>query len=408
MMKRANRNTSPLTILFIVFTSYFILYFIKDTNIKLPEYQVEVFYCDPKKIFILYNESAIPIEETLHYINSKPVSFYNPEDLTKYLYLDMKKEDLQWYASNLLTPHKYYNTSIYTLWGMFVKRNGTMFHQSTMYKQSFMQFENQTAVFAGFYDEVISLGSVHSCGNWGHSLQDFFHTLFIFPQEIIQRSMIIPGFIPCFREILDMYNISEKQIINMKWGDCIYCSIVHTLSPSGYISCYSVFSMKLKNALFKKYRLDLCNPHLYCFINRNKDSFRHIKNFDEIFNYTVKQYPNISFVKIIDNIPTVKDTAMQYAQIKFLFGPTGSNLVKTCFMQNNSVIVSAGSSDYFGYYDDSVICFTVFTHVFFLQFKSPLKHFVRAVTNVSVDLCFKFIQKGIYCSLNGHWPEFPL
>ena len=372
------------------------------------KYKSDAFFFDPKKMFFQFIPSYQSIQTTIHYISSRPVSYYNPEDVSKYLYTDQNINDFKKYFKKAILPRQYFKTNIYTLWGVFVKMNGTICHGSTIYRQSHMQYQNLEATFAGYYDEVISVGSVHSYGNWGHSLQDFFNALFVIPQEIIQRSRIVPGFLPVLTEILDVYNVSRSQVIQMSIDDCIFARIVHTITPSAYVSCYSMFSMKLKNLIFHKYQLDLYKPHLYCFMNRNKGEFRYINNFDEIYNYTVNQYPNISFIKLPDNLHSVKENAIRFAKIKFLFSPTGSNLVKTYFMHNNTVIVSAGSYDFFRYYDDSVISSAIFTDVFFLQLKSPLKHFTREVINISVDLCFKYINIGIYCSLNGHWPERPL
>ena len=391
---------------FILIALYAAAFFNKyQSNLKFKH---EAFFFNPEKIFIKLNDPASRIKKTIHYINSWPVSYKYQEDVSKYIYLDVKPRDFQNFVKKTVLPKKNYKTTFYTLWGMFVKRDGYIFSQSTIWKQSFMQSQEQEASLIGYYDEVVCTGSIHSYINFGHSLQDFFHTLFIFPQEIIQRSMIVPGFIHCFMEILDIYNISRSQIIDMNFNDCIYCRIVHTMNPYGYISCYSVFSMKLKNLLFKKYHLDLYEPKYYCFMNRKKGKYRYINNFDEIYNYTVTQFPDINFVQFEDNLESVKDNAIRFAQMKFLFGPTGSNLVKTCFMHNNSVIVSAGTCDFYHQFDESVICAAVFSKIFFLQFRSPLKHFIKEETNVSVDLCFKYIKIGIYCTLNGHWPKIPL
>ena len=220
---------------------------------------------------------------------------------------------------------------------------------------------------------------------------------------MIKRSKIIPSFNPVFLEVLDIFGISRNQLIKVKKRQCIFCNVVHTITPLSFENYFAEIGMRIKQLFFKIFNLNQYVPHLYCFCNRNKPLLRVVLNFDEILHFTQQFYPNISFIEIRDRYGTIKENAIHFAQIKFLFAPTGSNLVKTYFMQNESVIVSIGTCDFFWRYDNSVIINSIYTRVFILQFISPIKHYSEGGT-VSVDLCLKYIQKGIYCTINHHWP----
>ena len=340
----------------------------------------------------------------MNYINSIPISGSIDNSSLNYLYLDLSPAEFEKYTKKYIVCGFGYNSKVYTLWGMFARLDGTLCANSRIYKQYFKQIRNITSKFVGYYDEVVTLGNCYSYYNYGHSFQDFLHPLFIFPQELLARSKIMFGAVPAILEVLQFFNISKDQLISIEPYECIYCNIIHTLTPIAFLDYYADIGLKLKALFFKKFNLGIYSPHLFCFINRPNGTFRHIPNFQEIMNYTAKHYTNVTFVERRDTYSTIKENAVMFAQIKFLFSPTGSNLIKTYFMHNDTVIVSVGTGDFFYKYDNSVIINCITTRIFFLQFRTKLKHSSPG-TNISVEQSFKYIQIGLYCAFNGHWPN---
>ena len=72
-------------------------------------------------------------------------------------------------------------------------------------------------------------------------------------------------------------------------------------------------------------------------------------------------------------------------------------------MQNDSVIVSVGTKDFFYKYDNSVIINAIFTRIFFLQYRSTLNHYKKS-SDINISICFYYIKLGLYCAQNHRWP----
>ena len=83
-----------------------------------------------------------------------------------------------------------------------------------------------------------------------------------------------------------------------------------------------------------------------------------------------------------------------------LFGPTGSNLVQTYFMQDNSVIVSVITK----IYDFSVIINAASMNVFLLQFFGNFTHRKFGGGFVDINYYLRNIERGINCVKNQKWP----
>ena len=376
--------------------------YIMCSSYYLEKIRYDFIFINPSNIS-LEIATDIDIDDTIHYLNSIELKHEIKGNFTDYIYFDDCKMIREHYINRYIRRCFSYESKIYTLWGMFSKHDATLFYKDKIYKQYYVGVHHKYATLVGYYNEVICIGSCYSWINWGHMFQDFFHTILLFPQELLNRSKILQNFMPIAYEFMSYFGIRKEQLIKIKEDECIYCNIIYTLTPRGFLSYYSDLGMKVKNLFFKIYNLDSYKADKFCFSNRSPNTHRHILNIEEIYNVTQSYYHLINFTYIKCYYPTVKETAIVFAQIKFLFMATGSNLVKTYFMQNESVIVSVGTPDFYFEYDNSVLTNAIFTRVFFLQFKSSLKHYSGPGT-VNVTQCFRYIQIGMYCVFNGHWP----
>ena len=375
---------------------------IKKVNVKF-----EMMFYDPNKLKFNITKDKVEIEKTDHYINSFEVKYKIVSNYSEYVYLDLPPDKFDKYIKQYIDVGSSYKAKIYTLWGMYVTYSATISLYSTIYKQSFIQIKNETTTFVGSYDEVICTGNQFCYNNWGHSFQDFIQPLLLFPINMVKKSKLISNFHPALNQILYLFGISQNQIISMKINQSIFCNILHTITPQSFEIYYADLGMKVKQIFFKEYHLDSYVSHLYCFCNRHKPHCRRIFNFEEILNFVQQQYTNITFIEINDTYQTIKENAIMLAQVKFLFAPTGSNLIKTYFMQNESVIVSIGSNNFYWRYDNSILMSAVFTRIFILQFVAPIEHYSPGA-NISIDLCFKYIKKGIYCARYSKWPNLEM
>jgi hypothetical protein len=158
----------------------------------------------------------------------------------------------------------------------------------------------------------------------------------------------------------------------------------------------------LKNMIRTKLNLDNIVATDYCFSNRCKKCTRHIQNLDEIINATRIAHPNIHFKTINDFVVSFKDVTKTWAKIKFLFAPTGSNIAKGYFMQDNSVIVSVITK--MG--DFSILSVNAMNKVFILQYYAlNLEHWKDGGGNISVSDSLRCIDAGFYCLEHKKWPS---
>ena len=301
-------------------------------------HKIDFLYIDPNNITFLYNPNIV-IEKTLHFIDSINVSSNVEGNYSDYLYLDEKCSNIDNYLKKYINVGYSFNAKLYSLWSAFAKWDGSICLMRNVYKQCFKQLHNESARLVGIYDEVICIGNLYTYNNWGHTFQDFLQPLLLFPISILKKSKILQTFLPSIKEIISFFGISSEQIIPISENECIYCNIIHTITPKAFLDFYADLGLKLKNIFFEKFQLKSLTAKLYCFSNRPVTAYRHITNFDDIFNVVQNSFSNISFIKINDSFPTIKENAVLFAQIKFLFSATGSNLIKTYFMQNELLLV---------------------------------------------------------------------
>ena len=108
---------------------------------------------------------------------------------------------------------------------------------------------------------------------------------------------------------------------------------------------------------------------------------------------------DVEFEEIEDKLGTIESYAKFYPSIKCVLLPTGSNAVKTIFMNPNSVVIIASNE----MFDFSVVCSILSVHVKVVYFFHYQYHF-NDIT-IDVDLALQAIEVGVYASINGNFPE---
>ena len=74
-------------------------------------------------------------------------------------------------------------------------------------------------------------------------------------------------------------------------------------------------------------------------INRDLNSRRHITNVKALMIAIKNNIKEVEFEEIEDKLGTIESYAKFYPTIKCVLLPTGSNAVKTIFMNPNSVVI---------------------------------------------------------------------
>ena len=147
--------------------------------------------------------------------------------------------------------------------------------------------------------------------------------------------------------------------------------------------------------------LSAISPTRYCFSNRKKT--RYIANLNSIINATRVKFPNITWEYSPDNYSVLVNMAKEFASYRLIYMPTGSNAIKTCFMHNYTVMVTACASQL----DLSILLYAASTSVFLLQYPDNISHFSLDPVILSVPDAIKNIERGLYCLKHKKWPPYP-
>ena len=252
-------------------------------------------------------------------------------------------------------------------------------------------------------DEAIAVGSGQMYTNWGHTIQDFFHPFLLLPEDVRNRSIILASFVESGIEILKLMGYKESQILKMKPGEWAYVSIAHFFVPHSLLDCYADLAMQLKNMFFDKFNLWSISPTRYCFSNRQFNTSRYIANMNDIIESAKTHFPDIPWEIFADDYQDLTKMAKQFASVLFIYMPTGSNAIKTCFMHNYTVMVTVCAERL----DLSILLNAASTSVFLLQYPAKFPHFSLDPINASVPKAIKNIERGLYCVKHKRWPPYP-
>ena len=346
----------------------------------------KIIYEFPKKSII----SSTPINKTYDVGQMKYVYVEAKDTQRKFIY-DYIHKMLTTFQSNYIVT-----TNVFVTDDMSYVYGNQQIH--SIKAEKFSRFRPGRLRY--YFKEAILLGTGCSVRSYGHVLQDFFHPFLLLPEDVKQRAVVIGGYLPIGKEIYTILGYNPNSWVRIKPKTWVFCNIAHILWPRPYTSCYCELAMKMKLVFFEKFNLSSINPTRYCFSNRKKNWRRHLKNFEEIFNATKKEFPQYNW-EIVQDSDDLKTMAQMFASYKFLFMPTGSNLIKTYYMHNYTVIVSPTSP----LYDYSVMTNSAATNVFMLHF--PVKgivHFNRFSKNI-IPIPYALIQirRGIKCLQEGKW-----
>ena len=357
---------------------------IKNTIIGIPE---EIII---KRIVV---DSSLPI----------------PQD--EYFKIYKNNQDLQYLEGYRENTEKIINTLAYSSTAEFVimKNMYASFAGSyAMHNFSFLDVEPQQVLKSirchqngwviGHYPSVIALGH-SSLFCFSHWYYDVLSPLVLIPEEIINNSYIIAyQHRNMVLDTLIPLGIKEEKIIFISKRKWVFANrLIAAINPTPHISHYNKATLILSQKLRSYYQLDKIIPTKYCFSNRKKT--RKISNLEEIFEVTVKTFPQYTFL-IVPDYKELKGYGKLWAESKFMFMGTGSNFIKNVFMKEKSVLV-VGLANIF----DHSIALSAKSHSIFVLFFEivGMIHFGGDEHPCDVSLALRVISIGLYCAEHGHW-----
>ena len=385
-------------IILIIFTKLIEFSLFTESFVSKNQVNFKYYYLNPLN-YTVEEKRNFNIDQT-HIISKKFFKKTFKNNFQKFMYFDSNESHIKmkFHKRKVST----YHGNLMLLWDIFVGFDTSLSFENKKY----LQIERDARKYVpgpivSYVDKIIVIGSPHMEHNWGHTMQDFFHPFLLLPSEIRKSYKILVDFCNVGQEILLLMGYQKEQFVKLKYGEWLHSSIVCTITPSPYLSYYADLGYKVKKIFFDKFQLNLIKPFRYCLTNRKPNTWRYIQNFDEIVNNVKQTFKNYQWEVFIDEkFTSLESKAKFYATLLLLFGPTGSNIVQTYFMQNNSVIISIVSENY----DSSVMVNAACMYVFFLQFPANLPHWVIGGGIVSVNDSIRNIERGLYCIKHRQWP----
>ncbi|EAX93358.1 hypothetical protein TVAG_496800 [Trichomonas vaginalis G3] len=274
------------------------------------------------------------------------------------------------------------------------------------YRYDLKQYQH---TLVGTYENVIAIGDRHA-DEYGHFFIDVLAPLMCIPRDIWKYSkIVVKGNNPYCTELLLSLNFTVSQILYLKEGEWILAKNLHTtLYPPSYFrhpgTAYRNLSIYLKQA-FGVYDI---KPTRYVLMNRDKNQKRRISNLDGIKTMLSVLYPDILWGDLRDLYPDIRSSAVSYASIKFLFGITGSNLIRTFFMHPKTVVVSCQLD----FNDFNMQSIALVNEVMYFTFSTRgYNHYTYLPIYLHVEDALRAIKIGMYAAEHGKFPtnstEYP-
>ena len=266
------------------------------------------------------------------------------------------------------------------------------------------RLRNFTGNVVSHYPHVIVLGYNECIRKFGHLVEDFFQPFVLLPQEVISTAHVLcAGFQPVFDEFLDIFSIPQERRIKIKKSDWIACDKIYTyINPLIYLNFYGIATKQLKILFHETYKLDNITATRYYLGNRGYYKPRYVHNFDEVCNSVRLRFPNIKWEILTDDCYSLSDAAKAWSSVKFLFAPTGSNIVKCIFMKDKTFIICIGTHmpDY------SIAMFTTACNIYSIHyFGLRCMHLSGNGTSINAELAVKMINYGIDFLQTHKWPQ---
>ena len=283
-------------------------------------------------------------------------------------------------------------------------------HQSTRHFSRRRFFKTKGNVIC-HCNHLIDLGHQLAISHFGHCHHDIFLPLMLIPKDIREKSyiMCISNF-SLMKDGFTVIGFDREHIIDVTDDDWVFAHHYHTITrPLPFLTYFGICCVRFREILDLRFNISSIRDTRYVFCNRIPGKSRHISNMHDVYLSAKRVFPEILWEELQDIFPTIEETAKNWAAIKLIFLPTGSNCVKCLAMKPGSVMVII-MADVF---DTAAIRTAIACDIFNLWFILPkMIHFDETnMTNIiDVSTALDYLEIGIYVSIHKSWPvsDIPL
>ena len=283
----------------------------------------------------------------------------------------------------------------------FVLKNMTLIMLEKYYRNlGWIRSTNNGPVIAE-YPNVIATGH-YQIKVFGHMIADAIIPLLMFPQEIIDKSIIVlASHGKRFEYFFNVIGIPLERVIFLNDRQWIFAQNLYALvDPITHLQHYGILSLKFSQKLRHYYGVENVIPTKYLICVRRKSNYhRSISNIQEVVDHMGKVYPERNF-EIFEDPYDMNESAKIWSSAKFVFGPTGSNMYKHYFLKEKSIIIVALAN----YLDNSIAIAAGAHDVFSLFFRlEGLVHLGSSSPPLNIKLAERLFSIGLYCVDHQHY-----
>ena len=287
--------------------------------------------------------------------------------------------------------------------GTTFSQNGNFMYVRQYFSKLWYIFKNGTMLYT--VDEALITGHNHCRNNFGHIIHDFFLPLMIFPEKILKNVYIISMCNPNIaNEFFEAVGVDLNYVIYLPPECWVSCKTLYTIDrPSPLLNYFGITSKTFHEKCRDHWGLDKINATKFMLSNR-RSGMRSISNFNELVEQCKIQLPDYDWEVLIDYFPSIKDTALVWASIKFAFMPSGSNCAKVYFMHSYTCLCvgEANHVDYSPMMDAAAV--GVFSRWFYFDGMDHYEITSRG-TIVDIDYSIENIKYGLYAIKHHKWPS---
>jgi hypothetical protein len=355
-----------------------------------------------KNVWFFPKSAIIEIVQIKRTYNSTREYAYNLREI----YNTYSGNGTKWMETGLLHNSVSYNDpKYYVVRDVFVNSKGRIIHNGIRcnYQNRLPERDATHGIVEAVYPEVVYLSHRYA-DTYGHLIKDTLGPLLYIPENIRRTVPFVFTFnLPIAYDFLKCIGINTSKMITFKnSSNYFFVEKLYTVALNDTINQNHGYTMRQLAARLRK-ELNLSNsaPTKYVLMNRNPRGKRYLINFGTFIEIVKKQFPMYSWEIWEDNDVNLYSLSRKWNSVKFILGPTGSNMDNCIFMQPLSVIHAI----FVDYYDFPIISDAYSMNIFMVITRAKSgNHFRVSRCIMNIPSTVKDMNISLFAAKYGNFP----
>ena len=264
--------------------------------------------------------------------------------------------------------------------------------------------DNMGGACIGTVDHLVAVGHRYNY-KFGHWFLDGLFPLMLIPEDIKRKSMIVLQCVNYYiKETLTLQGIYEDQWLVLEdEEDWVFAKNLYVVyNPMPYLSHFSTAIVNFSRKFSLIYGLNKIEARDFALSNREKFTRRYITNFNLFVLYVNIEFPKYKWIELKTTYASIRESAIDFARLKFLFIPTGSNMIPILFMKSGGMIVDMQT----GFNDHAMESIALCVGLKIIAFSViGVHHYNTDYYEMNIQDGIRIMQIAIYAFENGKWPN---